>query len=238
VVGISIGGAIAMSVVLPAARQLVAAVLILLLTGYAVSLALLPIREVRLSELLTVVLAAGAASLAVGGMLLTGLPVGVSTEAWVGLVALLVAAGLVVAAFRRRPLLPNHVAGQLPWTTVLATLIALGAAGGALAIARAGAEQGDRLQTFAELWAIPSADRMLHIGLTSHEKDSNTYRVDVELDSKIIAHWEGISLAPGAEWETVLVAPSVHHGTAVQILAFLGGDVTPYRSVILHSPMQ
>jgi hypothetical protein len=236
VAGVSIAGTIALVALLPAVRQLAAAILLLLSPGYAVSLALLPSREFRVSEWATVVLATGAASLAVGGLLVANLPSGVSAEAWVGLTAVLVAAGLLVALFRRRPLLPRRVAGQLSGTSVLVMLVALGIAGGALAAARSGAEEQDRLQTFSELWAIRGADRMLNIGLTSHEKDANTYRVDVELDGKVIAQWRGISLRPGATWDTALAAPTMPDGATLLVLAFLGGDTTPYRSVVLHGP--
>lgn len=234
VAGVSIAGTVALAVVLPPARQIVVASLLLLVPGYAMALALLPIRELRISELVTVILATGAASLAVGGLLVTDLPFGVSSEAWVGLVAVLVAAGVVVAVLRRRPLLPNHFPWPLTGTPVLVTLIALGAAGGALVVARAGAEEQDRMQTFSELWAVPAPGQMLNIGLSSHEKDAKTYRIDVDLDGMRIARWGGISLSPGATWETVVAAPIVPQGAALQILAFMGDDKTPYRSVVLR----
>jgi hypothetical protein len=299
--GVSIAGTIVLAAVLPVVIQLVAAILLLLLPGYAVSLALLPNRELRLSELVTVILAAGVASLAVGGLLVTNLPSRVSAEAWVGLTAVLVAAGVLVADFRHRPLhrfsgrlsgasalvtlvalgiaggalaiartgavtqdsqqtfservgltavlvaagvlvavfrrrppLPRLAVGRASGASVLVTLVALGIAGGALAVARAGAETQDSQQTFSELWAVPQADGMLHIGLTSHEQDASTYLVDVELDGKVIAQWPGIALSPGAAWETVMRTSIVPDGGTLQILAFIDGAKTPYRSVVLH----
>lgn len=234
VAGLSIAGAVALAAVLPAVRHLVVAILLLLLPGYAVSSALLPSRELRLGELVTVILATGAASLAVGGLLVTNLPSGVSAEAWVGLTAALVAAGVLVAALRRRPLLPHRFAGRFSGASVLVMLLVLGMAGGALAVARSGAEAQDRATTFSELWAVPAADRMLHIGLTSHETDARTYRVEVELDGKAVAQWRGISLSPGATWETALTAPNMPDGATLRILAFIDGDETPYRSVVVH----
>ena len=234
VAGGSIAGTIALAAVLPAVRELGAAIVLFLLPGYVVSWALLASRELRFGELVTVILATGAASLAVGGLLVTDLPSGVSAEAWVGLTAVLVAAGVLVAAFRRRPLPQHRFAGRLSGASVLVMLLALGMAGGALVVARAGAEAQDRATTFSELWAVPAADRMLHLGLTSHETDARTYRVEVELDGKAVAQWRGISLSPGATWETALTAPNMPDGGTLRILAFIDGDETPYRSVVVH----
>lgn len=210
-------------------------VLLIVLPGYAVTAAVLPSRALRLSDWVTVVLSMGVALLALGGILLTSLPAGLSFETWAGYFALLVAGGLLVAVLRRQPLLPRRAVGLPSLTSVAPFILALAIAGGAFAVARSGAYDQDRQLAFTEFWAVSSDDRPVRIGVTSHEKAPTQYRVEVELDGRPIGGWETVELAPGDTWGRELDR-AVPAGGILQADLYRRGDTSPYRRVTLHGP--
>ena len=221
--------------VVPALGGVALGVLVIVLPGYAVTAAVLPGYALRLSDRVTVVLSMGVALLALGGILLTSLPAGLTFEAWAGYIALLVVGGLLAAVRRRQPLLPRRAVGLPSLTSAAPFILALAIAGGALAVARSGAYDQDRQLAFTEFWAVSSDDRPIRIGVTSHEQAPTQYRVEVELDGQPIGGWETVELAPGDTWGRELDR-AVTAGGILQADLYRRGDTSPYRRVILHGP--
>ncbi|HET9849391.1 MAG TPA: DUF1616 domain-containing protein [Candidatus Dormibacteraeota bacterium] len=226
----------------PVTRLALGLPLALVLPGYALTAALFPGSTLGVPERLTVMLGIGLASLVIVGLVLNWTPWGLTPASWAVALATVTLPATLVAAIRRRGSAEQRVDSPLggispeQWSTFGLAALALTAA---LLIARSGAltPQGDG---FTQLWMLPRAQanaNQVRIGITSRERATVVYRLELESGSQVQTTWT-FKLAPGQSWQTTAAVSPVRRGAQTSAILFrLDVPDLPYRQVALAAPI-
>lgn len=225
------------ALVLPGLPQLVtvpaAVLLILLLPGYAVTLALFPSRAFDRAEQLFFTLGLSFSVSILAGLLLNALPVGLTLSGWGALLGALTVGALGIAWLRigasDRAIAPLRPA-RLPRAPVIMVLLAAGLVLSSLMIARMG-ENAQPEDGFTQLWMLPGANgAALQLGVTNHEGADVRYELRVTSDTGMLADWSDLSLADGQSWDQTIVLPALPAGShEIAATLYRDGGTTPYR---------
>lgn len=219
-------------------RAVLAVPLVLILPGYALTMAVLPNPTLGFVEQLTFTLGLSLAVAAVGGVILNLTPWGLQAGTWAAWLGTVTVVAGVIALLRRRvqsasssrPMIADLSAHQLLMFG-LAICITLGAIG----LARYGAER-QQSASFTQLWIQPADERgapNVRIGVENMERRPTQYRLELKSDGSVIHEWPSIDLAPGKTWEAT-AALGVSTGSVVATLYRAEAPETVYRFVILR----
>jgi uncharacterized membrane protein len=203
------------------AKVALAVPLVLGLTGYAITAALFPNKQLGKAERLLFVITLSSAASALGGILLNLTATGLRQNTWlaylcaVTLMACAVAVGRRVYAVRRAstvlpvsapprtpsaPLLHRVVQGGL---FVCAGLIAIVA----IVLARIPPTPAEGLEGYTLLWVLPPGTgqntdaRTARVGVQSSEFAPTQYRLQVQQAGNVLYEWQ-LKLQPGEQWES------------------------------------
>jgi hypothetical protein len=202
---------------------------LLVLPGIALAITQRPIRSLRRLDLLVIGAAVSLAGVAIGGLILNLLPVGLGRASWLGLTAVL----LIVIALAARDGLPplrreawvGPKPGQALAMVAAGALVVL-----ALAIARVGVRQP--AEPFSALWVGPPASAMVEIGLDNREGVPMSYRVEVTRAGVVTTTFP-VTIASGERWTTLVPEPDPG-GPRMEVLLFVDSEPdVVYRRVTL-----
>lgn len=233
-------------------RAILALPLVLVVPGYALTLALMPQPRLGAGERLVHSLGLSLALAALGGFVLNWTPWGLRPQPWAALLALTTLGSGAVAWARRSPSTSQPVA-RVPVTTapsgdaqrsrgrpaLPALLLALATVvvGAAWWTARGGAAQ-QASAGFTQLWALPAPEGdalTVRLGVRSQEPAPVSYRLRLEVEGELIQEWPAVALAPGEQWEAVatLSPPQGAAGPVTALLYRADAPETAYRHVQL-----
>lgn len=255
---LALAGAAVVTLALPAlgegpVRAILALPLVLVVPGYALTLALLPRLRLGAGERLVLSLGLSLALAALGGFVLNWTPWGLRPQPWAVLLALTTLASGAVAGARRAvparvgvpegrgapgsPVAMHPSSGSRAPLPALLLALATVVAGAAWWTARGGAVQ-QASAGFTQLWVLPAAggDALtVRLGVHSREPAPVSYRLRLEVEGALIREWPAVTLDPGEQWEAVAtLSPS--QGAAGPIKAVLyraDAPATAYRHVLL-----
>lgn len=201
---------------------------ILVLPGFALAIVCRPATPLRQLDLFLAAAALSLASVAIGGLVLNLLPVGLGRLSWLGLIGALLLATAVLAR-GGLPSLPREAwvgpkPGQALAMVAAGVLVAV-----AIAVARVGVQQPS--EPFTALWVVPESPGTVEIGLDNREGSATTYRVEVSVDGRVTATFTSITVGHGQGWTTLLPEPGPA-GSRMEVLVFV--DARPdvvYRRV-------
>jgi uncharacterized membrane protein len=215
-----------------------AAALVLVLPGYALTMALFP--HGTGTEKLLATLGLSLASVALAGLALNWTPMGLQARSWV-VVLSSVTLGAGAMALRRQPgAFPVPVTWPrigVPLRQVALLGTALVVTVGAVAMATNGALL-QRYPGFTQLW-IQSADTTDHgavrVGIRSEEEAPVQYRLVITAEGHVIRTWSAITLDPQQRFVVVVPVPLLR-SKQVPIEVLLYRSAAPdqiYRHVVL-----
>ncbi len=211
---------------------------VLLLPGYAVSVAMFPPGAITRGERLLYTLCLSVATAALGG-LLWQLLFGLDRFAWAFLVVATVLASAAIAGRRRAPQRPGaaeHGPRQprvgLP--TALAMLLALALAVLAIDTAIDGVHDQRAESHFSALWIVPRGpgEDSVEIGVWNHQEAVFTYRLSVDRVGIPLWGWEG-RLGARARKQVILDSDRIPGGGRVEVSLYRDGVL--YRSAELET---
>ena len=217
-------------------------IVVLLVPGYAISLAALPARTLGFWERVALSLGLSIAVAAFSGLVLTWTPFGLRAMTWLAALGTVTLAATWLARWRLS-LIPSSAPlhngegtatgegtrAHVPLLIGLATLIA----GGAVAVAYVGVL--DEVQPgYTELWLLPQPTTGAHaiqVGVKNMELRPMRYRLVVELANRPIEQWSPIELQPGQSWQATadLLASPKADAPVQAFLYQLGAPQTVYR---------
>lgn len=207
---VATGVALFTIVVLPQSplRPVLTLSLILMLPGYALTIALFPDGGLGVPLRLLLSVGLSVAITMLGGLLLNLLPWGLQANTWTGLLISIILVASTIAWWRRR----SYRVGVQTLRSFnpqfrtehililsLSGLIALSAIG----IARTPASQAN-LQGYTTLWIVPmdeQAQETVRLGVSNNEFAAMRYRLQLVAYGQIIHEWPLIDLDPGETWE-------------------------------------
>ena len=222
----------------PAVRAVFGGVLLLYLTGYAVTEAFFAGRRLERTEHLAFSIGLSLCLGVLGGFVLDASG-GLRADSWGALLGGMTIAACAIAAVRQpgRPepgVEQERSRGRLPDIPQLAMLAAAGVVMvAALLVARLGVEQQPR-PGFTQLWLVRDAAGAMAVGLTNAEGKAETFRVELTVDGLPLADWGAIELSGGEGWRAVLPVPDARRPISrVEAHAFRLDDEEPYRSATI-----
>ncbi|MFI5025416.1 MAG: hypothetical protein ACHQCI_01515, partial [Solirubrobacterales bacterium] len=175
-------------------RNIALVPLVLVLPGYAISVAMFGPGAVSRGERFVYTLALSVATAALGG-LLWQLFFGLGRLAWAFLMVATVLVAARVARRRRLPRLsrPSRRSFRLGLPTALAMLASLVLAVVAVDTAVKGLHDQRAEANFSSLWVVPEGPSgdSVEIGVWNHQGDVHTYLLSVERGGAALWRWEG-----------------------------------------------
>jgi hypothetical protein len=207
--------------------------LLLLLPGYALTLALFPTRLLSNAEQAMFAVGLSVSSSIVAGLVLNVLPVGLTLSGWGALLGAISVGSLGVAWLRLgtsdRPLTVVRLP-RVPLGPVVMIALASVTVLGSLMIARMG-EAAQPKNGFTQLWMFSEANgSAVRLGFENHENAPEHYDLRVTSGGTTLADWTGLSLADGQSWEQTVVLPALPAGThKIDAALYRNGDGSPYR---------
>jgi uncharacterized membrane protein len=219
--------------------------LVLVLPGYALTSALFPRRTLGVPEHLVFILSLSLVIVILGGLALNWTSFGLRASSWAVLLGGITLGASAVALVRWRgqstPAPRGLRVGHVGLTLRQGLLLGLAAliVCGAVAVSIIGAE----LQSYAgftQLWILPAgganAKNVVRLGVSDMESTAMEYRLDVNMDGKLVREWSSIDLSPNQKWVATLVLPptgSTGTGRVEADLYRTGAPTTIYRHVVL-----
>jgi uncharacterized membrane protein len=189
--------------------------LVLVLPGYALTVAMFPPGVVGTAERLVLSLGLSLAGTTLGGLVLHWTPGGLAPGSW----AVLLGGATLAASFVG--LLRGRDDANRAWPAVLdgsairhAALFGLAGlvVAGAFGVARAGALEDEWRNThFTQLWILPTEDGgqpRLGVGISNREPAAASYGLRLEIDGRTVAEWPSIELEPGGSWTANALRPA------------------------------
>lgn len=220
-----------------AARLVGAGLLVVVLPGFAVSVALAPGRALGLAERAAIGLGVSFALAVLGGLGLHWTPWGLHPTPWALVLGMATVGGSTAAIARR------GVASLAPWRSGerpgLGEMLMLGAAAslalGAVSTAWVGAVE-QPATPFTQLWLTPArrdGAPMLRLGIRSAEPGPSSYRLELLVGGRPADEWPTIELQAGEAWEMEVDPRGTGAGSAqVEVVLYRGDDLTTvYRRV-------
>ncbi|MBA2286264.1 MAG: DUF1616 domain-containing protein [Ktedonobacteraceae bacterium] len=226
--------------------RLLLAPFIFIVPGYALTCALFVHRLFGRAEHSVFSLGLSLVIMIVGGLVLNLTPFGLQATSWiVFLCSVTLIAGAVTLMRRRgqnRPVAGWLQQGGNPGLTVRQVVflaMALIILSGGVAVSIVGASR-QPYPGFTQCWILPASGlhskAAVRLGVSNMESTSMEYRLDVNMNGKVIKSWPAIHLDLHAKWETTLVLPSSTSKGATKVEALLYRVDTPtkiYRHVLL-----
>ncbi len=217
--------------------------LVLVLPGYALTSALFPNRSLGVPERLVFSLGLSLTIVILGGLALNWTPFGLRASSWAVLLAGITLGASAVALLRRRGqsvsvpgwLRVGNVGLTFRWGLLLGLAAAIVC--GAVAVSIIGAER-QSYAGFTELWILPAGganpENVVRLGVNNMESTAMEYRLDVNVDGKVVKEWPSIDLEPHEKWEAPLVLPPTGSVARVEVdLYRANAPTTIYRHVVL-----
>lgn len=186
--------------------------LILILPGYALTIAAFPSGMLNNSERLTMALGFGFSVTIISGLLLFWLRININTNSWaVTLSVLMLLTSLSILGGRKlHSYLPSlHITRKPGIGDILLLCLAALIFMGAFRLSRNGAVQ-QPFDDFTQLWILPATleeKEAVQIGILSGEREKTSYSLQIEANNQIVAEWEPITLERGESWETTFELP-------------------------------
>ena len=205
---------------------------ILVVPGLALAITRRPASPLPQLDRFLIAAALSLACVAIGGLVLNVLPLGLSRFSWLGLIAALLVATAILARGGLPPLQPERwvspKSGQ-----ALAMVAAVALVVVAITVARVGVRQP--AEPFSALWVVPGSPGTVEIGLDNREDVTTTYRVDVTVDGTVTSTFRSITIASGDGWTTVVPEPDPA-GSRMEVLVFVDSlQGVVYRRVTFTS---
>ena len=219
--------------------------LVLVLPGYALICALFAKQTPGVPERFIFSLGLSLSLVILCGLILNVTPFGLRAGSWAVLLGSITIGASAIALVRRR----GHSGPASGWTGIgwfgfnfrqglllgLAALIVVGA----VAVSIIGAQHQPR-PGFTQLWILPSSGastkNAVRLGVSNMESTAMHYRLDVNIDGKVVKEWPSIALNPNEKWEVTFVLPSTASTGSKKVEADLyRSDTTRtiYRQVVL-----
>ncbi len=219
------------------ARAALGLPLALALPGYAVTAALFPPRRLGLSERLMLSLGISLATVAIAGLILNWTPWGLGTTSWALLLGCTTLVGLGIARLRRvREAHPSFL-WRVRMTLAQMAIFAIAAALVLLAMVSAwGAAASPRGTGFTNFSMVRSGSGdQVSIEITSMERSTTGYVVELDSGSRVLKTWTVSPLAPHQSWSATYSITPVEARTTLEALLFrVGGGQAVYRYVYLR----
>jgi uncharacterized membrane protein len=230
------------------AAAILAALLVFVLPGYAITSVFVPRNALAAPERLLFVLTVSVAVTIVGGFVLNSTTWGLQAASWIYLLGCVsvvasVVAG-VVALVRRRKVLSDSDSAHVKWqlntdgaTSKLGLLVvALVITAVALKVASITAPpQG--LAGYTLLWMVPlqsSNSSVVELGIDSKEFQPAQYTLRLTLAGQVLREWPSITLKPNEQWQQYVQVSMVGQPDGAQVEALLYRAEAPgvvYRRV-------
>jgi uncharacterized membrane protein len=204
--------------------------LVLVLPGYALTIAIFPMQLPGLTERCVFSLGLSLIVVILGGLALNWTPFGLHTASWLFLLSSIILAACAVAYMRRRGqsiIAPRWLEIKTVHITFLQGLL-LGLAviviGSAITVSYIGALQQTR-PGFTQLWIMSASktnpktnpENAVRIGISNKESTVINYRLVVTMNGKPVRTWLSIRLNPNENWETILVLPQTAHSSTTKV---------------------
>lgn len=225
---------------LPLLRALLAGPLVLVLPGYALTVALSLDSSRGSAEVAAMSLGLSLAIAALGGLVLELLPGGIRAQSWTLLLCAVTLACSAAGWWRRQHAPPESFTfGQqqqlitLKHGMMFAASIVL--VGGAIWVARTPAVEQPN-QAYSVLWAVPVSDdpNLVRLGVSSAEPENESFVVRVVTGDQVLQEFP-IQLAPAGTWESeIALSGPTTHSLEVQLSKAASPD-TVYRHVDLRT---
>ena len=219
--------------------------LVLLLPGYALTSALFARQSPGIVERLVFSLGLSLAIVVLGGLALNWTLFGLRASSWAVFLGGITVGASAVALVRRRgqsgPASGWLRIGRVDFSFRQGLLLGLAAliVCGAVTISIIGAERQPRLG-FTQIWILPASGANardgVRLGVSNMESKEMGYRLDVNVDGRVVKEWPSIDLNPNDKWEATLVLPQTGHASATKVEVLLyraDAPTTVYRHVIL-----
>jgi uncharacterized membrane protein len=219
--------------------------LVLVLPGYALTSALFTGKTFGIPERLVFSMSLSLVIVILGGLVLNLLPSGLSSDSWAVLLGCITLASSITALVRqRRQGIPTFKrlkfsSSGFTFRQGLLLGVAVVIVGGAIAVSIIGAER-QPYTGFTQLWILPASGAKTHntvlLGVNNMEKIDMDYRLDVNVNGKVVKLWPSIELKPGENWEVTLVILQVKNSGSTMVEAVLyrvDAPTTLYRHVEL-----
>jgi uncharacterized membrane protein len=221
----------------PIAPAMLGLPLALALPGYAVSAALFPPQRLGLTERLTLSFGISLATLAMAGLILNWTPWGLKTASWALLLSCTTLIALAIARIRRprqsHPSLLPKIRISLAQLAILVIAAALLLLAMVSAWGSAVAPRGSGFTNFSMV-ATGNRDEV-RIGITSMERSTTGYVVELDSGSRVLETWTVSHLAPQQSWTATYSVTAAPAGTTLEAHLFrIGGTDAPYRDVFLR----
>lgn len=212
-------------------RAAIVVPLVLVLPGYALSVALFPQRSLGWAERTLLSLGLSFAVLALGSLVLHWTGIGLNAGTWTVLLATitLLSGGIALGRDQVRVSWPTY--RSLALTRQQATLFGAAAL---VTVSAFGVSVWSTAQQprrgFAEVWLVPANGtdtQTLRIGVNNQEAVATSYRLELQVGGQTVQAWQQLELAPYATWETDVTIDAP--GTAEAVLYRSDAPTSIYR---------
>jgi uncharacterized membrane protein len=212
----------------------------LIIPGYVLSQALLPLGSRDPVERVLLTLSISITVDILGGLLLNVLPWGLQAKTWIILLSLVTFLSCAIAWRRRNndtPTLSLSIKLQGNLLQVAICLLAIGFVGLSLLFSSQGVKN-QPTPGFTQLWALPVASNdttgTIQIGVRNMEKTTQIYNVKVLINDKLAHEYLGRTIQFEQSWQETLLVSLQKKQTHIEIDLYL--ETQPdkvYRSVNL-----
>jgi hypothetical protein len=140
---------------------------------------------------------------------------------------------MIAEPFGSRSRQGSSLAARVPWPRPRYLVTAAGClalVGAAFAVAVTGADRREA-PPFAQLWLIPGERDRYQVGVSSYTDESDTYRVEIEVDGRPVCGWRSLELSSGQRWTAGL---RLRAGASARANLFRNGARVPYRTVYIR----
>jgi hypothetical protein len=223
-------------------RGLLAAPLVFVLPGYALTAALFP-RTLDWAEWLLFTLGLALAITALGGLVLNVTPWGLNAQSWATLLFGVTAVASLVAIYRRRRLedqasedQARSVQASVGVTSALAMGCAALLAGGAMWLAHTPVPQQPE-QGYTLMWSLPVADagaNGIRVGVRNFEPVPTSYALRIVAGGQTIQQF-AIDLEPVDGWEADVSLPTADPGPIEALLYRADAPDVVYRRTLVRA---
>ncbi len=217
--------------IIPAVRMGLAVLLVLVLPGYAVTMALFRRGALDLPARLLLSLGTSLVIVILGGLALNLTPWGLQLGSWFALLTSVTLTAGATAARRDRKGLQSlfshgRSSAKLPLTPRQGLLLGLGALllVGSVWVAGVGADRV-RGNGFTQLWVLPvqAGQRdVIRLGIRNKQSFMMDYRLQLRVRGRPFHTWRTIILPPGGTWQqTVRLPPKRSPAESERVMALL-----------------
>jgi hypothetical protein len=188
--------------------------LVFVLPGHALTWAVFPAADLRLSERVLTTLGLSLVVSVLSGLLLNFTSGGLQASSWAVLLSFFTTIWLIPASHRQRSrtlrlnlLQTVQSVGNLRLSVSFAAALLIGV--GAVVMSWNGARTLDSRYTFTQMWIQPAgnSDRTAEVHVRSMERQPLDYRVVLTAGSVPVGQPSSFTLQPGQEWSSVATLP-------------------------------